>query len=184
MRHRLNVPKKVVMGLDLSLTGAAACIVRPEWKGDWSELLTRRVGYPLVKNPRPREIAQRLETIARELVDFAVLHDVAHIYVEQYAYSMVESRAHALGEVGGAVKLETLRRIDNVLHPVAVNTARKLLCGKVPAKRTSGIAPKQYVFRWLIDLGADFKTDDESDAFVIANYGRKEEGLPAFVPTC
>jgi Holliday junction resolvasome RuvABC endonuclease subunit len=170
--------------LDLSLTGAAACAIRPGWKGDWSQLATKRVGYPLAKNPRPRETVDRLDTIARELVDFAELHGVTDAFVEGYAFSMVNSRSHALGEVGGAVKLDFRRRLDLVLHTVAPNTARKLLCGKVPAKKTSGVEPKRYVQRWLIDLGADFATDDEGDAFVIANYGRREVGLPAMVPTC
>lgn len=173
--------RPVIMGLDLSLTGSGACIVPAGWTlGDWRQLKTLKVGLKLEQNASPAVAVSRLEVIVEHLVKFALDHDVTHGFVEGYAYGATFSRPHALGELGGITKYEMWRRVRLPLQSVPAPQARKFLCGTVPQRKTSGIKPKTFVAQFLYGLGARFASEDEGDAFVVANYGLSEVGLPAF----
>lgn len=185
----------VVLGLDLSLTAAAAVVLPADWEpGDWN------LPSLVVAPPEPEEDAdafhaRRTGVIANALLRFAVEHCVTHVYVEDYAYSPQATRGRAVAELGGVVKDYFLRRTrvawaalkqplvprpphELIVHPVNMAAARKALLGHVPSKRTSGVAVKDYVNEKLARMGASFGTMDEGDAFVVANYGRALLGLP------
>ncbi len=159
----------VILGLDLSVTAAAAVAVPCAWDGDWSRVESVVVGERLRRDATDAERARRTETIADRLVAFARSTGATLAFIEGYAFSRVTA-AHTLGELGGVVRLE-LVRAGVELHTVNMASARKLLLGKVP--RTD---PKVAVFAALRASGARFETCDESDAMAVANYGLAELG--------
>lgn len=165
----------IVMGLDLSLTASAAVVIPHKWKlGDWKRLKTHVVGSNLLQEASQNDKLARLDLISLELVYFARANKVTHICVEQYAFSQKLTRAHALGELGGVVKLDLKRELGIVAEPVVASSARKFLCGKLPQKDV-----KAFVIAQLKMMGANFKTDDEADAFVVANWCLSETGQVA-----
>lgn len=167
--------KKVVMGLDLSLTASAAVVIPHNWElGDWDSLITHVVGCSLLQEASPAEKLSRIDSISFELIQLARETRVTDIFVEQYAFSQMLTRAHALGELGGVVKLDLKRQLGIVAQPVVASQARKFLCGKVPRKDG-----KKYVEAQLKLMGAKFKSHDEGDAFTCANFGLSEIGLSA-----
>lgn len=159
-----------LLGLDLSLTAAAAVAVPLDWDGDWTRVTTAVTGTRLRRSALDAERARRTETIAAQIVAFARAQQATRCIIEGYAFSQPHS-AHALGELGGVVRLELVRAgLD--LRTVAIPTARKLLLGKVPregakvavaqALRAAGCPPE-----WAFD---------ELDAMCVANWGLSELG--------
>jgi Holliday junction resolvasome RuvABC endonuclease subunit len=85
------------------------------------------------------------------------------VAVEQYAFSRGESRAHALGELGGVVKLALLDAGLEVV-PLTASHARSCL-GKFPRAK-----PKKHVAVLVKSLGCPEQwSDDVIDSFVVAN---------------
>lgn len=169
------MPRHVVMGLDLSLRASAALVIPAGWElGRWNKLVSHVVGSNLLQDADQGQKLSRLESISDEIVKFARDNHVTHVFVEQYAFSQMLTRAHAIGELGGVVKLDLRRKLGLVVMPVVASQARKFLCGTVPRKDS-----KDFVIAKLVDMGANFQTDDEGDAFVVANWGLSELGLVA-----
>ena len=178
-RRRLHSSVDTVIGLDLSLTGAAACALPLVWNQDMSRARTTVVGYG-VKNEDPESVrVERLDTIAKHLVSFCVANRAKAIYIEEYAFSSSQSRAHAIGELGGVVKLELTRRMGLTPIPVTASHARKTLLQWLPGLRGK---PKGYMKRYVVAnvrrLGAAVKhwSEDEIDAFVVSNYCLMAQG--------
>jgi hypothetical protein len=108
-------------------------------------------------------------------------NNVEKVWIEEYAFSKKESRSHALGELGGAVKLRLFLAGINfgVVHS---NSARARI-GRFSAerrpkdengKRAKRTKPgvKEQVQAALHAMGAPKDwTGDELDAFVVANHG-------------
>lgn len=161
----------VVVGLDLSLRAAAAAKVTVPWDGDLEDVRTHIVGADLPNDASPEDVARRLQLIANKLADFCAGADV--VYVEEYAFSARASRAHSIGEVGGAVKLRLFERLGKAPRPIPPATARKTMLQKLPRAEV-----KPFVVRNVRRLGApaDKWTDDQIDAFVILNHGVMLQG--------
>ena len=168
-RQRSAVKMTTVMGLDLSLTAAAAVAVPLAWDGEWSRVRSVVVGEPLQRDATDEERALRTETIACKIVAFAILEGVSVAYIEGYAFSLRTS-AHSLGELGGVVRLALLRAGIGI-KTANMGTARKLLLGTCPKK-----GAKVAVADTLKAAGANFKTLDEYDAMVCVNIGLSEMG--------
>jgi len=158
-----------LLGLDLSLRASAAVAVPLDWDGDWSRVRSCIAGENLRKHASDAERARRTETIAARLVGFARTAGATHAFVEGYAYGL-GTAAHALGELGGVVRLE-LVRAGLVLHTVPMNTARKLLLGRCPRE-----GAKVAVAEALRAAGGRLETLDEYDAMAVANWGLSELG--------
>jgi len=159
----------VLLGLDLSLTASAAVAVPLDWDGQWSRVRTCVVGEKLRRDATDAERARRTETIAARLVGFARAVSATHGFVEGYAFGQ-STAAHALGELGGVVRLE-LVRAGIELHTVPMQSARKLLLGRCPRE-----GAKVAVCAALRAAGARFESLDEYDAAAVANFGLSELG--------
>ena len=159
----------VLLGLDLSLTAAAAVAVPLDWDGDWSRVHSVVVGEPLHRTATDAERARRTETIASRLVAFAQAERATTAFIEGYAYGLRTS-AHSLGELGGVVRLE-LVRAGVEIRTANMGSSRRMLLGACPKK-----GAKVAVYSTLRAAGATFETLDESDAFTCANFGLSELG--------
>lgn len=175
-RRPLPRPRRVVAGLDLSLTGAGVAVIDPvTWGMDLRCVATARYGIKLKgKNDTADHEARvdRLVWVVDRVVDFLAERRVTHVWVENYSFSM-QNNAHQLGEMGGCVKRELRKRLGHVAMPVSNSTARKLFLG-----RGTGKGIKEIVAAKLVEIGWTASVD-EGDAFVVANYGLSELGFPA-----
>lgn len=169
----------IIVGLDLSLTGAGICVLEPRWRpGKWDHVHFLTCGESLTKTATPEQKALRLLGIVSRVRDAITgarrlnPKETLKVYVENYSFGM-QYGAHQLGEIGGCVRLTCLQ-LGCVATPVNHSAARKFLLGVGTGK---GI--KKEVHKQLKLTGAPFKTGDEHDAFVIANWARSENSLPA-----
>lgn len=180
-----------VMGIDMSLRAAGFVAVSKTFGTNPYE------GGPDGVLARVRAAGIRHETFGQDLDKFATEHErlarlialteraiffyenagcPPYVAIEEYAFSRVDSHAHALGEAGGAVKVALYLRGARV-STVKVNTARKLLLGvgnlpSAPAKRA---VRKAFEAAGYIGL-----TEAEYDALCVANAKLGELGLPCF----
>lgn len=172
-----------LVGLDLSLRAAAACAIPYDaWDGKLDYVRTMMFGYDLPNTASPKDKLARIHSIADGVTKFCAGVDAKAIYIEEYAFSQGQAHAHEIGEVGGVVKHRLFRKLGLVTIPVANNTARKTLLVKLPSPRGK---PKGYVKSWVwanvrrLEGSARVWTNDEVDAFVIANHGIAAEGSTA-----
>ena len=158
------------MGLDLSLRATGMAVVPTSWALDWSCVDVYHCGYELETTATVAEQLERLSHISIEVLAFAEEHNVTHVFVEEYAFSRVAARAFSIGELGGVVKLDMMRR---GLIPSVVNaTAARSVLGKF-----SGKGQKNQCRAVLTSMGCPRSwTEDEVDAFVAANWGLSELG--------
>lgn len=162
-----------IMGLDLSVRAAAACIVPTDWGGDWNRVITRVSGCALPRGATENERAWRCIDIAMNITGFANCFHVSQVWIEGYAFGQ-NTAANTLGEVGGVVRAE-LAKLQYSIRTANMSTARKLLLGKLP-KKGAKVAAREA----LRAAGAPDWTLDECDAFVAANLGLCERGAFCF----
>jgi hypothetical protein len=157
----------IAIGLDLSLRSTGVAIVPADWDLDWRRVVTRTVGYPLRKDATDLERAQRVGEIATVIVP--LLPRGGHVVIERYPYGAT-SQAFAAGELHGVIK-DRLRTVGIPFSVVSESTARRMF-GKVPRKNA-----KVWVAAELRRMGAPaWWSDDECDAFVMANHWLSENG--------
>lgn len=160
----------VVMGLDLSLSGAGVAIVRADWNLDLHKVQVFRFGYAVPAKDTIGQI-QRLQYLRDQILDLARFENVTHVFVEDYAFSMT-FRAHQMGEIGGVIRLACYEARLPIVA-VACNAARKTFFGK--GERMKGKDAKRFIKAELEKYGVVWsqrKTEfDREDAFVIANHG-------------
>lgn len=177
----------MILGLDLSLRGSGLALVPLDWAPglDFARVRVQTVGQSLSADATPRQQAERIAKIANAIVVFARNNGVTKAWIENYAFSRGDSRAHALGELGGVVRVALLKSgiPFDVVHS---NTARAHL-GKFAARpkkksenrNVENLPPKMKVQVQLAlhAMGAPKHwTGDELDAFVVANHGLIEGG--------
>lgn len=168
-----------VLGLDLSLRATGICVIDPSWEpGSWEGVRGDTFGVSLTKDATPQEIVERLAAIKRFVLEAVPVDADASswaIGVEQYGYAMaMQSHAHALGELGGCIKLALFTSRKIVAVPVVASSARKLLLG-----RGAGKGIKEEVQRQLRAARAPLRGTDQCDAFAVANAMRADLGMPA-----
>jgi Holliday junction resolvasome RuvABC endonuclease subunit len=167
----------VVLGLDLSLTAAGMVAVPKDWGGNWERVARHHVGHALPKDATETRRIGRLHQISSEVLAFAARHKCTSAIIEQYAFAARQSHAHALGEIGGSVKLALVTRAGLLVDAVHSASARKLVLGKVPKKDV-----KAHTRVALTRMGMPTNwTDDEADAFVVANWALSALGGHALV---
>lgn len=167
----------MIVGLDLSLSAAGMVAVPENWGGDWSKLHRQHVGHRLPSDVSEARRIGRLHQITIEIVKFVQRHRASTVILEEYAFASATSHAHALGEIGGATKLALATQAGCIVDTVHSATARKLLLGKLPRKDV-----KVHVRVALDQMGMPKTwTDDEADAFVVANWKALQLGAYALV---
>lgn len=167
----------IVIGLDLSLLSSGMVAIPSNWTpGDWDALVCHSFGVGLEK-PTPAQTADRTQSIADEVEAFIkpFIDSGLSIWIEEYAFNQHSASSSKLAELGGVVKvmLASDSRTRN-FQTVPSTKVRKLLLGKLPRR-----GHKAAVLSRLASYGANFDSDDEADAFVVANYGAWKEGLRA-----
>ncbi len=170
MRRRLQ--REHVVGFDLSLRATAACALPLEWDLDLERAVTTTSGYPLDSEADAEALIRRVDHIVRDLVLFCGVYRAKHIFIEGLAFSQQSNRAHALAELHGAVKLTFFRELGIVVEPFTASFARKVLLQKLPKKDSKAFTLANVrrftaVAEW---------TEDEIDAFVVANAGLMRTG--------
>jgi Holliday junction resolvasome RuvABC endonuclease subunit len=172
---------KYACGLDLSLRSAGLALVPTDWAPalDWRRVIVRTVGLKLTKESAEREHGHRIAAMSRAILEFIQGYDVEHVFLEGYAYSQMLSRAHSLGEIGGAVKLR-LYDAGYSWTTVAASSARAHLgCFSARAPKGAPKLPKvkEQVHAALRAMGAPADwTGDELDALVVANHALVQGG--------
>lgn len=177
------LPAPVIVGLDLSLRFTCAVAVPGDWSQDWSRVeVMARSGESLRADCQEFESIRRIERIEADVVAFVRRVQASHVFIEQYAYSADMSRAHALGELGGVVKVALQRDCKLPIVMVSPRSARTLL-GKQPFK-----GGKEWAAEQLKRAGAprDWVGPAEDrngvyDAFACANWGLSQCGGEAIV---
>jgi hypothetical protein len=165
---------EVVMGLDMSLRGTGICILPGDWnpRRAWQSIALAQLG----------EIGkqlgiQRRSNIAHEVWRLAVREGVTHAFVEQHAFSAgLMKHAMERAELVGAMKEVLWHSLQIEALPIVASSARKLLFGSLP--RMDRKAGKAYIKQALESMGGSFGDEDTRDAFIVANAGRAELGLP------
>ena len=171
MRYRVG--GEVIMGLDLSLTGSAACVLGAGWRPEdpWRGIVLHRFGEEGKLEGQARQTA-----IVLGVWRIAVREGVSKAAVEEHAFSKgLMQRAFARAELVGAVK-ESLASIPLATVPIVASGARKLLFGA--QHRMSTKEWKAFIGARFGEMGAPGMTEDERDAIVIANAMRYRLGLP------
>jgi len=159
----LRLGQPVVIGLDVSLVGTGMVAVPFDWGRDWSRVSHATVGYSLPTSAGDRERIDRLVRLGAAAVSFAQAHSGTLAAVESFAFGK-STAAHALGEAAGVIKV-ALRAVGIDVRTAPMSTARKLLLGHLPR---DGV--KHAIRGYLVASGAPFRTLDECDAFVAANW--------------
>lgn len=168
---------RYVLGLDLSLTRAAAVLVPLDFRGDYARVLSIVAGHALqsavdqlARDARCRELSETVE-------EFVFGVPLAGAFVEDYAFTRAHG-AHQLGELRGVLRRTLNARYGWAPTPVNSATVRKLFFGKVPKKPEGARSDwlKAFILASVRETGAPFKTHDEADAFLVANWGLSEVG--------
>jgi hypothetical protein len=166
-----------VVGLDLSLRGAAACAVPRDWDGADLRRVAQMspVGWDLTKGASPEEKARRNRAIARAVsgIVLSLKPRVSAVYVEDYAYGGNVQTGMAIAEMTGIVKDELYVKAGLCPIPVMNTSARKTLLQKLVRSDV-----KAWVGLNVKRLGpiANAWTGDQIDAFVVVNHGLMLEG--------
>lgn len=127
---------------------------------------------PLLTMWRPKaKGAERLNEFY-DLVDEHMPYDTRDVavYIEGYSFSSRHSQAHALGELGGVLRL-AYHRLSVPVTEVPPSTLKKFATGKGNASKAamvSAVASR---------TGLEFDTDDAADALALYCLGRELRGL-------
>ena len=172
MRRPATVP--AVLGLDLSLRGSGAVVLRGAWDpaDPWVGFTHHRF-----TEEGTLEGAARRSAISLAVWRLAVREGVGRSFVEEHSFSKgLLKHAFARAELVGAVKeaLWSTGHLDTV--PVVASGARKLLFGA--QRRMNSKEWKRFIEAGFTEMGAPPMDEDSRDAFVIANAGRHALGLP------
>ena len=173
----------VVMGLDLSLRGAAAVVLPSRWSPTepWSTAPAAMQETPAHERFTVEgrlEGEERSAAIVGSVLELVAKHEVTHVFVEEYAFSFRATSVTGLAELRGALKYALWKTETLRLVPIVASSARKILFGKTPR-----MARKEWkaAIRTALDrMGSPFEDGDTRDAFVVANAARFRLGLPAF----
>lgn len=165
----------VVAGIDMSLRGCGMAAIASNWKCEFARVKTERFGVKLHNDATEMERAERIDALVSRAMLFLRRHNVTHAWFEQYAWGSHGAHVRSIAEVCGALKLAILLQ-GIELDAVGASQARKLLLGKAPGKGAKDITQAA-----LAEMGATFPSHDEGDAFVVANFGLTELGIPALV---
>lgn len=162
-----------IAGLDLSLSGLGAVVVPAEWDLSFRRIARASFGQSLPKKATEREITDRLIDLSHDITVWLRRENATHVYVE----SLPTQRAWHLGplaELRGVVRTALRRELGLDIVIANQTSVRHLLLGGLP----KGLDRKAAIKEALAANGANFDDHDQRDAFVVANWGMRELGVP------
>lgn len=165
-----------VVGFDLSLRAPAACRIPVDWKpGDWGSVQVEHLLPVVGKNASIDQKLRRYITIRDWVAHLVYRHS---IWIEGYAFRAMNGSA--LIELGGVVRVAILEQSGKAPNIIPAAAARKLFFGKRKLPRSD---QKTVVQTALFNemKAPPLWTEDEADAFIIANYGLSQVGGTAAV---
>lgn len=148
-----------IMGLDLSLTSTGVCVA----------------GKPFAINSKNKG-TKRLVEISERILTTAVLENPHAIMLEGYSFGSKFSRAHSIGELGGAVKA-ILYKSGYVVVDIPPTCRAKFATGKGNASKTE-VMLSILEFTKIEFLGS--AADDLCDAWVLEQMGLAKLGLSQY----
>lgn len=156
--------KKVVAGIDLSISSTGLVILFPDFmKSDdpMGGIFSEGIKTKYVKD---RSNIYRYIYIVDKIVETLSRYCVDSVAMEGYAYSRAGyGKVFDLSELGGVVKCDIFRKLDILPVLYTAQSARKNMMGKYKRKEQ-----KKQVASFLGSLGIYFKNHDIYDAFAIA----------------
>lgn len=169
------IAPRVVIGLDLSLTGLGMVAVPVDWGCDFQRVHART----LTTRPSAEPTAQRIARLASDVVRWVAwagaLRGVGPYSVWKEGYATRGHSLSLLGELGGVVKHELLRQLGVVVEDAPQHEVRSLLVagGKMPVRDR-----KAFIQATVQGFTGVFDDADQRDAFVVANWGLAQLSAP------
>lgn len=166
---RKRVARGCVVGLDLSLRATAMCCIPLDWDLDVSRVVMGRAGYEIENADDEIEQAERRRQIAHDVDLFCLNARAKRVGIEAYAFRKQTSSVTKLAELGGVVR-DCLLDSKLAFETINAAQARKTLLQNCPTKGAKEFAQRNV--KRLIELNelVTAWTEDEIDAFVIANH--------------
>ena len=163
----------VVLGIDPSERGCGLVAVPANWRRSFDRV--RSVTLELGTTPKapPAEKLAALRRMAIDAVIFAAASRVTHVWIERPPTHQAFNMPKVL-EVAHVIRHELFRELGLVSLWCEQSSARKLLLGKLPQ------SDRKVITRTTVESLHRFEDGDQCDAYVVANWGLSELGLPAF----
>lgn len=168
-----------IAGLDLSLSGLGAVVVPGDWDLSFDRVARNSFGMSLKKTATQREITDRLMLLSHDITVWLGREKATHAYVEslptQRAFQLVP-----LAELRCAVRLSLRKELGIDIDLANQTSARHLFLGGLPKKTADGdkFDRKAAIKEALKARGGVFRDLDQCDAFVAANWGMSQLGVP------
>ena len=146
-----------VLGIDASLTGTGITVF---------DLYCNKSDMTLVHNEAIQVKSTgetRLKAIRDRIAEIISSWQIGYVAIEGYAFARA-NQAHQIGELGGVLRL-FLHEQNIPFVEIAPSAVKKFATGKGNAQKHEVAAHVQK--RWNVM----FKTNDETDAYVIARIG-------------
>lgn len=149
----------ILMGLDLSLTSTGVSIN----------------GKTFSIKPKTKSL-ERLIEVSEQIIQTARNTNPTAVIIEGYSYGSKFSRAHALGELGGVVKVGLYLAGFKIIE-VPPKCRAKFATGNGNATKIDVMNSLKNNFPVLF---SDFRSDDECDAWVLEQMGYAQIGESLF----
>ena len=164
--------RTIVLGIDPSMRSTGICFLGPNLEYVVFKTISTRKGDEHLSSIR----SQLSDCYCEQRHECRFRFDIVTAVELNATKAAFGGRGFSLGEVSGVIKI-TLHSIDGSMPiEVSISSARKYFMGMLPvqdAKRKVLIA----VNRLLATAGRMPVDSDEADAFIVANYTRKQLGL-------
>lgn len=160
------------MGLDVSLKGTGICVLPTDWApGDWGSVKSVRLG-----DEGELGGMDRVTEIARRIQERVSVYGVNRAAIENYAFSFSANAITVVAELVGAIRYELWTGQNLLVRPIVASSARKTLFGA--QRRMNRKEVKHFISIEMKKMGCPLESEDERDAFIIANRLRHDLGLP------
>lgn len=154
--------RRAIAAVDASLTGFATCFIDAED----AVFLRRTVTKPATK---VLDRMRRYDDLITPLVVAIRLHSPSVLFIEGYSYGSKGDAVTGLAEMGGILRYRCMQIVDDIVE-VPPSVIKKFATGK-------GNASKLLVVQSLAKrYDRIFETDDEADAFALAQLGMVVSG--------
>ena len=163
----------MILGIDLSLTGLGLVAVPGDWGLDFARVKRVTLGIALKKDASATEQITRRSRLSLDVVTWAEHVGATHAWIEGYPASGGVYNLDKLAEIGGVVRDHLANYFRLYAETAPQSTARKFFLGKLPQRERKAIVVEN-----VQALASPEWTADECDAFVAANFGLSELGLP------
>jgi Holliday junction resolvasome RuvABC endonuclease subunit len=178
-RKALFARERAVLGLDVSLRATGWCVLPSGWKpGDWSSVRSGCLTEQGKFAGQERVDAIVAEVMRQMMPDYE--EPAEFVAIESYAFSYAANAITHVAELVGVLKHEIWRATNLEVLPVVASSCRKTLFGKLPRMTRKEI--KKHIAFEMGKMGAPLTwSEDERDAFCVANHARLVLALPCLM---